>query len=236
MTQAADSGIDPDAHRRDELRSDAEHLRRVGVHYLFPVGQDKRPFLKWRNGGTDWPKTKPDDNQIAAGLESFVQVGSALAEIRDTGLYLDHFPTFEAYCRERWNLSRQYAYQVMDAATVTNQMSAIADITNESQARAVAPILRDHGPDVQADEVLNCGDEDGLEPPGRNLKQLIVALARLSNEAAMACEVVDAFDRGIVTLTEAGFFDDFEQPELELMQTRLDELWLRHEEATGGVS
>jgi hypothetical protein len=47
------------------------------------------------------------------------------------------FPTFEAYCRERWNLSRPRSYELLNAAKAVLNVSAIAGIvpTTESQAR-----------------------------------------------------------------------------------------------------
>jgi hypothetical protein len=38
------------------------------------------------------------------GLETYEDVGSALAEIRDRHLYRDSHPSFEAYARERWGV------------------------------------------------------------------------------------------------------------------------------------
>ena len=75
--------------------------------------------------------------RIERGLQTFVEVGNALLEIRDSRLYRQQFPTFEAYCRERWRLSRPRAYELLNAASVVANVSAIADIvpTTESQAR-----------------------------------------------------------------------------------------------------
>ena len=39
---------------------------------------------------------------VERGLDTFVQVGLALAEIRDARLYKQRYGTFEAYCSERW--------------------------------------------------------------------------------------------------------------------------------------
>ena len=39
---------------------------------------------------------------IEMGWSTFVEVGLALARIRDARLYRIEFDTFETYCRERW--------------------------------------------------------------------------------------------------------------------------------------
>jgi len=56
----------------------------------------------------------------------------------DSRLYRQSHPTFEAYCRERWGMSRPRAYEVMGAAEAVCNLSAMADIplpANERQAR-----------------------------------------------------------------------------------------------------
>ena len=41
---------------------------------------------------------------VQPGLGTYVDVGDALAEIRDRHLYRDSHPSFEAYVRERWGV------------------------------------------------------------------------------------------------------------------------------------
>jgi hypothetical protein len=81
------------------------------------------------------------ESAVARGLRSFLEVGNALLEIREQGLYRA-YGTFEAYCRERWGISRTRSYELMDAATVTNAIAGdpTADImpTNEAQVRPLA--------------------------------------------------------------------------------------------------
>ncbi|MHB8522861.1 MAG: hypothetical protein ACYDH9_19165 [Limisphaerales bacterium] len=75
---------------------------------------------------------------IRTGWESFVEVGAALAHIRDQRLYRQHHKTFEAYCRRKWAYGRQYAYRLIGAAEVVKHLSPIGDIqkpTHESQVR-----------------------------------------------------------------------------------------------------
>lgn len=70
---------------------------------------------------------------IAKGRKTFVEVGRALAEIRDTRLYRREYSGFEEYCQKKWGWTRQRAYQLMDAAEV--QMSTAVDISSERAAR-----------------------------------------------------------------------------------------------------
>lgn len=64
---------------------------------------------------------------IEHGLQTFVDVGTALMEIRDSRLYRDSHGTFEEYCRERWGLKRQRAYELIDAARIAGSLSEISD-------------------------------------------------------------------------------------------------------------
>lgn len=99
---------------------------------------------------------------IQAGLDTFVEVGEALAEIRDSRLYRDKHSTFEAYCRERWGMQRAQAYRLIESAEVVAALSPIGDtppITNEAQARALAPIIREHGAEKAAEVLRHVAEE-----------------------------------------------------------------------------
>jgi hypothetical protein len=90
---------------------------------------------------------------ISTGLQTFVEVGSALAEVRDSRLYRVDWDTFENYCDARWGLERSAAYRYIDAAVV---VSAIADAgaevlpANVGQTRALAAVPELERPKVWA--------------------------------------------------------------------------------------
>ena len=80
-------------------------------------------------------------------LASFIEVGSALLEIRNGRLYRSEYETFEAYCKERWGMSRPRAYQLVAATEAVGNLSTIVDKpTSEAQAR---PLTRLETPDLQ---------------------------------------------------------------------------------------
>lgn len=85
------------------------------------------------------------ESVIEKGLNTFVEVGNALFEIRNNKLYRDKFTTFESYCRDRWNLKRQRAYELMDAAAIVNTLSEISDKNKqESQVSVIVPTKESH--------------------------------------------------------------------------------------------
>jgi DNA-binding CsgD family transcriptional regulator len=78
----------------------------------------------------------------------FFEVGRALTEIRTAKLYVaSGYSTFEAYCKTRWSFTRQRAYQLMEAAAVTDNVKIFSqDVpvpTNDAQARELARLPAD---------------------------------------------------------------------------------------------
>lgn len=91
------------------------------------------------------------ENTIERGLQTFVEVGAALLEIRDGSLYRDSHATFEAYCQERWGMTRDYAYKQIGAANVYHGIqNAGLEVapTSERQARALTSLPPTAQPEV----------------------------------------------------------------------------------------
>jgi N6-adenosine-specific RNA methylase IME4 len=82
------------------------------------------------------------ESVIERGLNTFVDVGNVLLEIRDSKLYRESYGTFEDYCRERWGWERRHAYRLMDAAKVFDNVSQGTQIipTSERQARPLTAL------------------------------------------------------------------------------------------------
>ena len=56
---------------------------------------------------------------IEAGLDLFYKVGQAFIEICTRKLYKDlGYSTFDEYCKQRWNMSRHYAYRLIKSSEV----------------------------------------------------------------------------------------------------------------------
>lgn len=62
---------------------------------------------------------------IERGLKTFVDVGGALLEIRDSRLYRADYGTFEEYCQQRWNFTRMRASQLIAAAEVIENIQFV---------------------------------------------------------------------------------------------------------------
>lgn len=84
---------------------------------------------------------------IQKGMETVVQVGAALIEINVRGLYKEAgYKTFPEYTRDRWDISKSRAHQVMQA---TKNTKALEDAgvpknlipTNEATLRQLTPVV-----------------------------------------------------------------------------------------------
>lgn len=90
------------------------------------------------------------ESVIERGLGTFVEVGTALREIRDERLYRlrDGYTTFEAYCQERWGFNDRRASQMIAAAEVSTIVGTSGSpttwaIPSEAVARELAPLKDD---------------------------------------------------------------------------------------------
>jgi hypothetical protein len=88
--------------------------------------------------------------------DAFYRAGQALKEIRDSRLYRDEYATFEDYCRDKWDIARNYANKVIAASEVVKNLSTTGTHTpsSERQARPFTSLP----PDQQIDawqEVVN---------------------------------------------------------------------------------
>lgn len=85
---------------------------------------------------------------IERGLATFVDVGLALMEVRDSHLYRQTHGTFEDYCTDRWQMARRTAYQFIEAAGTVENVRNCAQVepATESQAR---PLARLSDPDPE---------------------------------------------------------------------------------------
>ena len=79
---------------------------------------------------------------IERGMQTFVEVGLALMEIRDGRLYRAEFGTFEEYCQERWGWTRRHTNRMIASAEVTTNFGPMGPIlpATERQARPLAAL------------------------------------------------------------------------------------------------
>ncbi len=97
----------------------------------------------------------PDERKVLDELELFITdnikvffgVGVALIRIRDDKLYRQTHPTFEAYCRDRFDMAARTAYQYICASETVGRIKKCAQIAripaNEAQVRPLTRLEPD---------------------------------------------------------------------------------------------
>ena len=83
-------------------------------------------------------------NSVISGIAVYL----ATKYIRDGGLYQQDYGSFDAYCRQRWELSRSHADRLIVAAQRVRQLGELAPmgvilgvVLNERQARRQAALV-----------------------------------------------------------------------------------------------
>jgi hypothetical protein len=121
-----------------------------------PTGKTEAPAApaaKKANGGNNGNKLSAAERNklskyeetIQSHFESFRLAGEALLGIRDSRLYRETHPTFEDYCREKWEMSKTQANRLIAAAKVVENISTVAprEVTEhltESVIRSLATL------------------------------------------------------------------------------------------------
>ena len=96
--------------------------------------------------------TKPEKASLEAceevirkGLGTFLDVGRALAEIRDRRLYRETHKSFKKYCKDVWDLGKSTAHQKINCyqavSLLGSKVSAMADTFSESDESKKATIV-----------------------------------------------------------------------------------------------
>lgn len=84
------------------------------------------------------------ERSIEKGLQTFIEVGEALLQIRDAQLYRQSHNTFEEYCLKKWDISVRQSQRLINASIVVNNLKEsdqlVALPTSEYQVRSLAPL------------------------------------------------------------------------------------------------
>ena len=141
---------------------------------------------------TELAEYKRCELEVKEGLDlvkaGYLKIGSALQEIHDRGFYRADFSNFENYCQSRWKISRDRAYQLINASKVAKNVGFLPtrvgtpnpDLhptspvipSSEKQARLLAGL-----PPEQQREVWNKAVENsnGAQPTGNQVKDAVQA-------------------------------------------------------------
>ena len=105
------------------------------------------------------------------GLQTFVEVGRALGEIRERKLYRQTHSTFEDYCRGKWEMSRSRAHRLIDAARTVEVLPTGNKPTSERQVR---PLISIKDPERQRetwDRAVERAEKEGKPVSSRHVEE-----------------------------------------------------------------
>ncbi len=145
---------------------------------------------------------KADRHRLELKIErAFYEAGCALKELWERRLYRSTHKTFEEYCRDRFNYSRDTAYLKMAAAVVYDNIQKFLPTigrqtpmpTNERQLRDLAKANLE--PELQAATWLQGVEEAGGKvPSGRIIKGIVEQLKEKPLLlASNFCQIGDVF-------------------------------------------
>lgn len=114
--------------------------------------------------------------EVVKDLSAIRSVGDKLLELHELGVFKETHKTFEAFVSELFNLERQQAYRLMDAARVTKNLSPIGDKMEvpklESQLREVAKAPAEKQAEV-VKKAAEIAAEQNRKPTAKDYKQVV---------------------------------------------------------------
>jgi hypothetical protein len=134
---------------------------------------------------------------IERGLNTFVAVGGALLEIRDSRLYHQTHKTFDAYCRARWGWGHKRAYDLIDSAQVAKRLVPVRTDISQPVAAALAPLMRVR-PEAMGrvlEEALKARDERPAGMRGRKHEVVRLAVRRELGRVEAQAPISEAIER-----------------------------------------
>lgn len=143
---------------------------------------------------TDTPSLAPAEARrlgelervVDAGIETFLQVATALLEVKESRLYRGTHSTFDTYVKDRFGFGRAHAYRLLAAATVVEAMSPVGDITSERQARELVGLDPEIATEVFVTAKSAAAHRGDLAPTGTDLKVARTAIISTTSAATVA--------------------------------------------------
>lgn len=104
------------------------------------------------------------EQTIERGLNTYIEVGTALGQVREQRLYRAQYASFQAYCATRWGFTGRRGNQLIEAAEV----GRILPIANAGQAAALAAV-----PVPERAEVLaEATERSGGKPTAKTITEV----------------------------------------------------------------
>lgn len=96
------------------------------------------------------PRLVELETTIERGQQTFIEVGLALAEIRESKLYRANFATFEEYCQIRWGWSASRSRKLISSAEAVASMKSGNTFPLVQNARQATELAKIKDPQIRA--------------------------------------------------------------------------------------
>lgn len=110
---------------------------------------------------------------IAAGRQTFIEVGNALMEIRDNRLYKAEYKSFEGYCLEKWGFKRGNAHDLIETANAAKTVQDIEQFSTTPTREQVRPLTKLDTPDQQREAWQDAVTASGGKPTAKHVEAAV---------------------------------------------------------------
>jgi hypothetical protein len=133
-----------------QFDSDMEHRREINRNIINALRQ------------ADADRFQHLEDIVERGKQTFIEVGTALMEIRDSRFYrISGFKTFGGYCQSR-GFSRNFAHMQIQSAGIAGELLTTVNIPNEKTAREFISVPAEDRP-VVAEQAKVIAAEQGRD-------------------------------------------------------------------------
>lgn len=153
---------------------------------------------------------------VERGQHTFIEVGQALAEIRDARLYLGSHPSFEGYLKSRWGMGRSWAYSLIDASSVASSIQSQSGVRSSGHGKSQGVRSNGHFLDAtKAAKLAKVPEEKRLEVWGS-----VVEEAEKSGEPVTVAKVKAAVDKVVPPKPKPPKVEKPKLPEIPVVESR----------------
>lgn len=136
----------------------------------------------------DYQRLRTLEATVEKGLTTFVKVGLALHEIRESRLYRMTHKDFAGYCDDRFNLSSRRVNQLIEGAKVAEDLGNRFPIPKDSSvASAIAKVNQD-----ERDQVWEAALEKSPEPTAADVREVVESCKPKQDRASQRQSIKDS--------------------------------------------
>jgi len=156
---------------------------------------------------------------ITEGMQTFIEVGEALADIRDRKGYKHNYGTFEEYCKQRWGLTARHCRNLIGASKVATIAGQNGKSLSQTAAQHIATLETEQ-------QIEFISKHDAEQMTAREVEQAVKEYKQRLTEAndrmsELQIENTELQSRPVATVTQEVVPEDYESTKRELANLQL---------------